>query len=64
MPRRFLSRLHDQPAARALHPDVAVICAAVQVSAPLVLRDKCHEGVEVLGHGAGSIAEKVPEGIA
>jgi hypothetical protein len=56
--------LHDEPTARALYPDVAVILAAVQIAATLALRGEGDESIEVLGHGAGSTIEKVPEGIA
>ncbi len=56
MPRRLAYWLHDAPAARAPHPDVAVVLAAVQLSAALVLRDEGHECGEDV-RGAESLAQ-------
>jgi len=58
MPWPLAIRLHDQPAARALHPDVAVVLAAVQVAAALVLGNEGHEGIQYPRHGAGILARQ------
>jgi hypothetical protein len=47
----LLLRLHDQAAARILEPDVAIVNAAIQVVAPLVLSDEGHQGDEGAWHG-------------
>ena len=45
--------MDDLCATRARQPDVAVVEAAVQVAAPLVLADKGHQSVEDSWHGGG-----------
>jgi hypothetical protein len=43
---RLVRRLHDEPAALALKPEIAVVSTAIQIAAPLVLRDEGHQGSE------------------
>jgi hypothetical protein len=43
----------DEATARALKPDMPVVPPAVEITAPLVLSDEGHQGVEHVRHGGG-----------
>jgi hypothetical protein len=47
--------MDDLGAAGAREPNLRAIPPAVQLAAPLVLRDEGHQGVEHLWHGGGEI---------
>ena len=56
--RRLPLRLHDQPAARATEPDIAVVPPTIKITAALVLSDEGHQGVEDCRHGAGRLSQR------
>jgi hypothetical protein len=49
--------VHDEPTARALKPDIPVVPPTVEITAPLVLSDKGHQGGEGVWHGAGRLPQ-------
>jgi hypothetical protein len=55
-----LSRMHDQPAARALEPNAPVVQAAVEHAAALVLLHEGDEGSKYTGHGATEGSQRAP----
>ena len=59
---RLANLAHHPGSARARHPDVVSLPATIQLTAPLVLSDEGHQGIEHVRHGAGRLTQ--PAGAA
>jgi hypothetical protein len=49
---RLANRVHDEPTARALKPDIPVVPPAIEITAPVVLSNRGHHRGEGFWHGA------------
>ena len=61
---RLANRVHDPGSARARHSDVVSLPATIQLTAPLVLSDEGHQGIEHVRHGAGRLPQPAGDGWA
>jgi hypothetical protein len=61
---RLADRVHDPGSARARHSDVVSLPATIQLTAPLVLSDEGHQGIEHVRHGAGRLPQPAGDGWA
>ena len=61
---RLANRVHDPGSVRARHSDVVSLPATIQLTAPLVLSDEGHQGIEHVRHGARRLPQLAGDGWA